>query len=104
MSEPERSDSASNTLTVAGNATAPFIYCDAVAAMGINNGAIELELCSRTMIPLADGVAVRNEVVITAHLRCSSTAAMNLRGAIDKALGMLAQSQHPQQQAPSKLN
>jgi hypothetical protein len=104
MSEPDRPDPARDTLPIIGNASAPFVYWDAIAAIGTNNGAIELELCSRTMIPLPDGVAVRNEVVITAHLRCSPAAATALRDGIGRALDMLAQSQQPQQQAPSQLH
>ena len=93
-----------DTLTVIGNATAPFIYWDGVAAMGINNGAIELELCSRTMIPTPPSHETRVEIIITAHLRCSPAAARLLREAIDKVLNMQNQAQQQPVATPGRLN
>lgn len=86
---------------VVGNATAPFIYFDAAVTFGTNNGVIEIELASRSIVP-ANGT--RNEVIMTAHLRCSPNAAASLREAIDKALAMLANSAQPQAQPGTKLN
>ena len=59
--------------------------------MGVNNGAVQIELAASTLMPEATGVRV--EVLLTAHLRCSPAAAIALRGAIDKALEMLQQGQ-----------
>jgi hypothetical protein len=34
---------------------APFIYCDGVATYGVNNGVIQLELASNTIMPEGTG-------------------------------------------------
>ena len=78
---------------------APFIYFDGVVTYGFNAGAIQLELAANTLMP--DGAAVRTDVVITAHLRCSRGAAMSLRNAIDKALAMPGLQQAIEPMAPS---
>jgi hypothetical protein len=67
---------------------APFVYFDGVATMGTNHGLIQIELAANVMMPDSPG-GVRTDVLITAHLRCSPSAAADLRQAIDKALGML---------------
>jgi hypothetical protein len=72
---------------------APFIYCDGVALYGVNNGAIQLELAANTLMPEGKGKGVRVAVLVTAHLRCSPTAAIGLRDAINKTLAMLEQGQ-----------
>src|SRR5450755_3626958 len=71
--------------------SAPFVYCDGVATYGVNGGIIQLELASNTIIP--DGTGTRTDVLITAHLRCSPSAAMGLRDAITLALEMTATNQ-----------
>jgi hypothetical protein len=86
------------------NATAPFIYFDTAATYGTNNGAIEIELTARTIIPVVETNSVRNEALITAHIRCSPNAAMSLKFAIEKALEMLANPAQPQAQPGPKLN
>jgi hypothetical protein len=58
---------------------APFIYCDGVATFGANNGVIQLELASNTIVP--DGTGTRTDVLITAHLRCSPGAAAGIESA-----------------------
>ena len=70
---------------------APFIYFDGVVTFGVNGGTIHIELAANTLMP--DGGAVRTDVVITAHLRCSPGAAASLRDSIDKALAMPALQQ-----------
>lgn len=77
-----------------GNSAAPFIYFDFVPTYGILDGAIQLELAARTMLP-GEGSNVPNEVVCTAHLRCSPTAAATLRDSLTKALEMLQQPSAP---------
>jgi hypothetical protein len=84
------------------SASAPFVYFDLTGALGVMNGAVQIELASRILIPLPDGNATA-EFVTTGHLRCSPTAAMTLRDAIDKTLQMLQQPL-PQAVAPGKLN
>jgi hypothetical protein len=78
-------------ITVTGNERAPFIYLDGVATFGTQAGAIQIELAARTILPTPDG-ATKNEFVVTAHLRCSPAAAMQLRDAIDKSLAMVQQA------------
>ena len=70
----------------------PFVHFDLAAAYGMTNGAIQIELGARILMPTPDDkVAV--EFATTAHLRCSPQAARFLRNAIDKALEMVAQPQ-----------
>jgi hypothetical protein len=68
---------------------APFIYFDAVLTAGVHQGNVRLELGASTVIPTGDGRA-KTVQVITAHLRCSPSAAVTLRNAIDNALLLLA--------------
>ena len=93
MAEPEVPRPGSPNLTIAGNDRAPFVYCDGVAAFGVNKGGVEIELSSRTVLPIPDTTGVRHEIVITGHLRCSPAAAIAIREAIEKVLAMLAQTQ-----------
>ena len=95
--------------TIAGNERAPFIYCDGVSAYGSQHGAIQIELAARTMLPLPDGVTVKNEFIVTPHLRCSPAAALALKDAIEKALAQLAEAiqagqQQPPEPVPGRLN
>ena len=81
--------------------TAPFVYFDISPVYGILAGAIQIELASRTLSALADG-NVEIKFVTSGRLRCSPTAALNLRNAIDSALKMLDQPQHAP--AAARLN
>lgn len=74
---------------------APVIYFDEVAANGILNGAVQIELCGRSIIPATDGHALQVEFVTTGRLRCSPAAARMLRQALDGALAMLDQPHEP---------
>jgi hypothetical protein len=69
--------------------SAPFIYFDAVLTAGIHQGNVRVELGASTVIPTGDSQA-KTVQVITAHLRCSPSAAVTLRKAIDDALLLLA--------------
>jgi hypothetical protein len=82
--------------------TAPFVYFDISPAHGITGGAIQIELASRILNAVSDG-SVEIKFITTGRLRCSPTAALNLRNAIDAALKMLEQ---PQQSpvAAAKMN
>lgn len=70
---------------------APFIYCDGVALFGVNGGVVQLELAANTIMP--DGTGTRTDVVITAHLRCSPSAAIGIRDSITRALEMTTEDQ-----------
>ncbi len=82
--------------------TAPFVYFDISPAHGIMGGAIQIELASRILNADPDG-SVEIKFITTGRLRCSPTAAMNLRNAIDAALRMMEQP-HQAPAATAKLN
>lgn len=71
---------------------APFVYFDTSSAHGTIAGAIQIELVSRILVPLANG-GVRIEFLTSGRLRCSPAAVQALRDSIDKALAMLTQPQ-----------
>jgi hypothetical protein len=82
--------------------TAPFVYFDIIPAQGVMNGAIQIELASRILVPGA-GTSVTVKFVASGRIRCSPAAAIQLRNAIDESLKMLEQDQ-PSPSATSKLN
>ena len=82
---------------------APLVYFDIVGAYGTMNAAIELELATRILIPKPDG-STEVRFLSTGRLRCSPTAALNLRNGLDAALKMLEQSQQPNPVAASRMN
>jgi hypothetical protein len=83
--------------------TAPFIYFDITAAHGTMNGAIQIELASRILIPDPGGpVEVRFRT--TGHLRCSPVAAAQLRDSLDAAIKMMGQPQQQSAEAGATLN
>jgi hypothetical protein len=71
------------------NYSAPIVYFDVASAHGVTNGAIQIELASRILVPRADGTLV-SEFLTTGRLRCSPIAANHLRNAIVKAVEMLS--------------
>jgi hypothetical protein len=71
---------------------APLVYFDIVAAYGVMHGAVEVELATRILVPKTDG-ATEVKFLSSGRLRCSPTAAANLRNALDAALKMLEQPQ-----------
>jgi hypothetical protein len=92
--------------TVSGTVQAPFIYFDDVAALGVQALSFQIEVAARTILPTADG-GTRSEFVVTGHLRCSLSAAVALKEAIEKCLAMFTQAtqgQQPAEPAPGLLN
>lgn len=87
---------------VTRDAGAPFIYFDVVPTNGVFNGAVQIELASRVIIPSESGTKI--EFVINGHLRCSPAAAAALRAAIDNSLSMIEQAAMPQQAASNAVN
>ena len=73
-------------------ALAPVVYFDIVGAYGTMHGAIEVELATRILVPKLDG-STEVKFISSARLRCSATAATNLRNGLDAALKMLEQPQ-----------
>jgi hypothetical protein len=82
--------------------TAPIVYFDIAPAHGVIGGAVQIELAVRILNAVSDG-GVETKFITSGRLRCSPTAALNLRNAIDAALKMLEQ---PQQSpvAAAKMN
>ena len=81
---------------------APLVYFDIVGAYGTFNGTVEIELAARIVVPKPDG-STEVRFLSSGRLRCSATAAANLRNGIDAALKMLEQPQaHPV--AASEIN
>ena len=71
---------------------AALVYFDIVAAYGVMTGGIEVELATRILVPKQDG-ATEVKFLSSGRLRCTPTAATNLRNALDAALKMLEQPQ-----------
>jgi hypothetical protein len=85
-------------------AAAPLVYFDIVGAYGTMNGSIEVELATRILVPKGDG-STDAKFLASGRLRCTPTAATNLRNALDAALKMLEQPQANMAAiAASKLN
>jgi hypothetical protein len=80
----------------------PLVYFDIAGAYGTFQGAIEIELATRILVPKPDG-STDVKFLSSGRLRCSPAAAVNLRNGLDAALKML----EPQQTNPvaaSELN
>ena len=73
-------------------AAAPLVYFDIVGAYGTMNGAVEVELATRILVPKPDG-STEVKFLSSGRLRCSANAATNLRNGLDAALKMLEQPQ-----------
>jgi len=73
-------------------AAAPLVYFDIVGAYGTMNGAVEVELATRILVPKADG-STDVKFISSGRIRCSANAAANLRDGLDAALKMLEQPQ-----------
>ncbi|MBA7713602.1 hypothetical protein ES703_122606 [subsurface metagenome] len=80
----------------------PTIYFDIAPAYAVMSGIVQVELGARTLVPHQDD-SVDVRFVSCARLRCSATAALHLRNALDASLKMLEQPQ-PNPVGASKLN
>ncbi|WP_349631160.1 hypothetical protein [Bradyrhizobium jicamae] len=80
----------------------PTIYFDIAPAYGVMSGIVQIELGARILIPHGDD-SVDVRFVSCGRLRCSATAAVHLRNAIDASLKMLEQP-NPNPVGGSKLN
>lgn len=81
-------------------ALAPVVFFDNVPVYGALAGNVEVELSARMLMPKPDG-GVGVDMTCAAHLRCSIPAAMLLRDALDKAIGM-AMAKKPSIQSASE--
>lgn len=68
-----------------GAEDAPFVYFDAVLAFGMYGGVVQIELAAKVLDVNGKG-DLKNEVVVTARLRCSPDAARNLQHELGNAL------------------
>lgn len=93
----------SDTPSYEDNGTAPVMYFDVVAAHGVMNGTVQIELGTRVLVPKNGTNEVQVKFTACGRLRCNPTAALALRNSIDAALKMLEQ---PEQKpaAATKLN
>ena len=83
---------------------AALVYFDIVGAYGIMHGTVEIELATRILVPAPNGLT-DVKFLSSGRLRCSPTAAANLRNALDAALKMLEPPQpQPDPVAASKMN
>jgi hypothetical protein len=78
----------------------PMIYFDIAPAYGVMGGIVQVELGARVLVPHQDD-SVDVKFVSCGRLRCSATAAVHLRNALDASLKMLEQ---PNPAGASKLN
>jgi hypothetical protein len=78
------------------------IYFDIAPAYGVMSGIVQIELGQRILVPHSDD-SVDVRFVTSGRLRCSATAAVHLRNALDASLKMLEQPA-PNPVGASKLN
>ena len=104
MSDPEKPKPAPDLIYEDTGAAAPVVYFDIVGAYGTMHGSVEIELATRILVPRTNGdTEVR--FLSSARLRCSATAAANLRAGLDAALKMLEPAPQPEPViAASKMN
>jgi hypothetical protein len=88
--------------TFANRNDVPTIYFDIAPAYGVMSGIVQVELGARILVPHQDD-SVDVRFISCGRLRCSATAALHLRNALDASLKML---EHPQPNpvGASKLN
>ena len=102
MADPEVPAVSSDIAYVDTGGQAPVVYFDIVGAYGIMSGAIEIELATRILIPRPDG-STEVKFISSGRLRCTPTAATNLRNSLDSTLRLLEQPQ-PNPTAAARLN
>lgn len=92
MADQEKPNPPADLVYEDTGAMAPVLYFDIVAAYGTMHGTIEAELATRVLVPKTDGTT-DVKFLSSGRLRCSPTAAVQLRNALDAALKMLEQPQ-----------
>ena len=83
--------------------TAPIIYFDIAPAHGVIGGAVQIEVAARILYAVSDG-SVETKFISSGRLRCSPTAAMNLRTAIDASLRMILEQPQQTPAATATMN
>lgn len=66
---------------------APMVYFDQAPLLGVMHDIIEVDLSARVLSQDAQGKVI-SDLVCVAHLRCGAQAAVSLRDALTKALGL----------------
>jgi hypothetical protein len=92
VADPESRNPPADLVYEDTGAMAPVLYFDIVSAYGTMHGVVEAELATRALLPRTDGTT-DVKFLSSARLRCSPTAALQLRNALDAALRMLEQPQ-----------
>ena len=104
MADQENPRPAAGLIYEDTGAAAPLVYFDIIGAYGTMHGSVEIELATRILVPGQDGSTVV-KFLSTGRLRCSPTAAANLRSAVDATLKLLEQpQQQPDPVAASRMN
>jgi hypothetical protein len=87
MNEP-KAKTEKKPLSVYGSDAAPVVFFDGAFAWGVNNGVVQIEVATNQMVPAEAGpdAKIKIKTVVAAHLRCSLSAAQDLRNALDAAL------------------
>lgn len=73
-----------NVVPISGSDAAPIVFFDGCIAYGTNAGIVQLELAMDQMVPNGEGV--KHKAVVTAHLRCSERAAVDLFNVLQKMM------------------
>lgn len=92
MADPEVTAVSGGIVYEDTGGAAPLVYFDIVGAYGTFHGMVEIELATRIVIPKPDG-STEVRFMSSGRLRCSPTAAANLRNGLDTALKLLEQPQ-----------
>ena len=103
MADHETPKPASDLIYEDTGGAAPLVYFDIVGAYGTMHGSIEIELATRILVPKPNG-ATEVKFLSTGRLRCSATAAANLRNGLESALKLLEPPKPVHVVAASELN
>ena len=72
-------------ISAIASANAPVLYFEAAPAIGHLHGIIRITLTTERLLPVGANTLGKDHVVV-AHLRMSTQAALNLKGALESAL------------------
>ena len=79
---------------IVGNANAPFIYFDFVSARFVDGSVAILEVIANSLVAVGT-TQVRQELITTAHLRCSLDGLRSLKTAVDALMLAIAKPEGP---------
>jgi hypothetical protein len=82
---PSKSKAEPRGVSVKDAMNAPVVYFEGAANFGCNNGIANVTLAAARYLATDEG-GVAMDVIAVAHLRCSISAAADLRNALDSAI------------------